>query len=105
MVLTTTIVSVDRITNLFSFFEKIYFLASLLDDLDPLSSKKPQAKTPQSFLGENSALVNLDNLIKPAVPSLGQQPQSAYNPFGDMPQQRTNLFQQQTQPVSLDYII
>ncbi|KAJ6634439.1 Epsin-2, partial [Pseudolycoriella hygida] len=73
--------------------------SSLLDDLDPLSSKKPQAKTPQSFLGENSSLVNLDNLIKPAVPSLGQQPQSAYNPFGDMPQQRTNLFQQQTQPV------
>lgn len=61
--------------------------------------KKPQTKTPQSFLGENSALVNLDNLIKPAVPSLGQPPQSAYNPFGDMPQQRTNLFQQQTQPV------
>ncbi|XP_037038896.1 epsin-2 isoform X5 [Bradysia coprophila] len=73
--------------------------SSLLDDLDPLSTKKPQAKTPQSFLGENSSLVNLDNLIKPAVPSLGQQPQAAYNPFGDMPQQRTNLFQQQTQPV------
>lgn len=71
--------------------------SSLLDDLDPLSTKKPQAKTPQSFLGENSSLVNLDNLIKPAVPSLGQQ--AAYNPFGDMPQQRTNLFQQQTQPV------
>lgn len=70
-----------------------------MDDLDPLSTKK-QAKTPQSFLGENSALVNLDNLIKPAVPSLGQQP-PAYNPFGDMPQQRTNLFQQQTQPVSI----
>lgn len=28
----------------------------------------------------------------------GQPP--AYNPFGDMPQQKTNLFQQQTQPVS-----
>lgn len=99
--------------------------ASFLDDLDPLSTKKPSTKTPQSFLGENSSLVNLDNLIKPSVPNtlagaglglgatsgamgmgIGGHP-PAYNPFGDMQQQhqKTNLFQQQTQPVSKFTII
>ncbi|XP_016990928.1 epsin-1 isoform X4 [Drosophila rhopaloa] len=91
--------------------------ASLLDDMDPLSvnygngainssigsvhpstgatAKKP-LKDAHSFLGENSALVNLDNLIKPTA----SQPQTgnalAYNPFSDnvMPP-KTNLFQQQ----------
>lgn len=68
------------------------FVGNLLDDMDPLkpasngmnnnnnntnnnmhnnsSSMAPKVtplKTPQSFLGENSALVNLDNLIKPAT--------------------------------------
>lgn len=76
-------------------------LASLLDDMDPLAPSKsgPTRKTPQSFLGENSGLVNLDQLINatPAPP----QPTSAYNPFGDIPQQpKTNLFQQQVQPVN-----
>ena len=70
-----------------------------MDELDPLATKKPTTKTPQSFLGENSALVNLDNLIKPAVPNSLGQPAAAYNPFGDMPTQKTNLFQQQAQPV------
>ncbi|KAM7358980.1 epsin homolog lqf isoform 3-T3 [Cochliomyia hominivorax] len=84
--------------------------ALLLDDLDPLSStnttttsnstgataKKP-LKDPQSFLGENSGLVNLDNLIKPAVPqntTAGNA--AAYNPFSDtVIPPKTNLFQQQ----------
>lgn len=58
-------------------------------------------KTPQSFLGENSGLVNLDQLIKASSPSnIG--PAAAYNPFGDIPQPKTNLFQQQTQPVNED---
>ncbi|XP_055911769.1 epsin-2 isoform X2 [Eupeodes corollae] len=72
--------------------------ASLLDELDPLSSKKPSLKTPQSFLGENSALVNLDNLIKPVAPSntIGS---AAYNPFSDTIPPKTNLFQQQQPPV------
>lgn len=80
----------------------IYFktVDTLLDDIDPLGSTKNSAKkTPQSFLGENSALVNLDQLIKTTVPA--NNGQAAYNPFGDLPQQpKTNLFQQQMQPVS-----
>uniref|UniRef100_A0A182JQ90 ENTH domain-containing protein n=1 Tax=Anopheles christyi TaxID=43041 RepID=A0A182JQ90_9DIPT len=86
----------------------------LLGDLDPLSSSGTNSsspsmgattaakKTPQSFLGENSALVNLDNLIKP-MPSGGGVAASAtssaaYNPFGETggagaPVQK-NLFQQ-----------
>lgn len=81
-----------------------FFLVSLLDDMDPLSTKsKPQTKTPQAFLGENSALVNLDYLIKPNNPS-GNNSNIAYNPFSDSTgstaiPQRTNLFQQ-NQPVS-----
>ncbi|KAH8293772.1 hypothetical protein KR054_004369 [Drosophila jambulina] len=85
--------------------------ASLLDDMDPLSSnygngssmhpstgataKKP-LKDPHSFLGENSALVNLDNLIKPIAPQTQTGNAPAYNPFSDnvMPP-KTNLFQQQ----------
>ncbi|XP_016955799.1 epsin-1 isoform X4 [Drosophila biarmipes] len=88
--------------------------ASLLDDMDPLSAnygngainssvhpstgataKKP-LKDAHSFLGENSALVNLDNLIKPIAPQTQAGNQPAYNPFSDtvMPP-KTNLFQQQ----------
>ncbi|XP_017137294.1 epsin-1 isoform X3 [Drosophila miranda] len=91
--------------------------ASLLDDMDPLSlnygngaaisstssvhpstgatAKKP-LKDPHSFLGENSALVNLDNLIKPIAPQTQSGNAPAYNPFSDnvMPP-KTNLFQQQ----------
>lgn len=66
-----------------------------------------QSRTPQSFLGENSALVNLDNLIKPAVPTIGGSAfggsmAAAYNPFGESntQQPKQNLFQQQSQPVS-----
>ncbi|KAH8270213.1 hypothetical protein KR018_005954 [Drosophila ironensis] len=86
---------------------------SLLDDIDPLSAnygngsagpvhpstgataKKP-LKDPHSFLGENSALVNLDNLIKPAGSQAQAGTAPAYNPFSDnvMPP-KTNLFQQQ----------
>lgn len=68
--------------------------------MDPLSSKSRAAlKTPQSFLGENSGLVNLDQLIQAPVPTA--QP-AAYNPFGDIQQpSKTNLFQQQMQPVSI----
>ncbi|XP_041564455.1 epsin-1 isoform X3 [Drosophila elegans] len=91
--------------------------ASLLDDMDPLSAnygngginssmgsvhpstgataKKP-LKDAHSFLGENSALVNLDNLIKPTAPQTQTGNAPAYNPFSDnvMPP-KTNLFQQQ----------
>jgi len=70
--------------------------------LDPLSTKnqKPPLKTPQAFLGENSSLVNLDNLIKPAVPNsnvniMGQQ--IPYNPFSEAQQQQQLLLQQQQQ--------
>lgn len=68
--------------------------------MDPLADSKNNStrKTPQSFLGENSALVNLDQLIKTSNPTNPGQP--AYNPFGDLVQPpKTNLFQQQMQPV------
>ncbi|XP_036346599.1 epsin-1-like isoform X2 [Rhagoletis pomonella] len=80
--------------------------ASLLDEMDPLSATnsslntastntKKQLKTPQSFLGENSSLVNLDNLIKP-VQTQPQVGNAAYNPFSDtVIPPKTNLFQQQ----------
>lgn len=78
---------------------------SLLDDLDPLSSSNtssasnsasaPTKKTPASFLGENSALVNLDNLIKPVSTAPGGTNSSpAYNPFGESAPVQKNLFQQ-----------
>lgn len=95
-------------------------LASLLDDMDPLSSnygsssmhpstgataKKP-LKDPHAFLGENSALVNLDNLIKPIAPQTQSGLAPAYNPFADnvMPP-KTNLFQQQQPAVSNQCIL
>nr|XP_014088661.1 epsin-1 isoform X3 [Bactrocera oleae]XP_036222753.1 epsin-1 isoform X1 [Bactrocera oleae]XP_036222755.1 epsin-1 isoform X1 [Bactrocera oleae]XP_036222763.1 epsin-1 isoform X1 [Bactrocera oleae]XP_036222765.1 epsin-1 isoform X1 [Bactrocera oleae]XP_036222769.1 epsin-1 isoform X1 [Bactrocera oleae]XP_036222776.1 epsin-1 isoform X1 [Bactrocera oleae]XP_036222785.1 epsin-1 isoform X1 [Bactrocera oleae]XP_036222794.1 epsin-1 isoform X1 [Bactrocera oleae]XP_036222797.1 epsin-1 isoform X2 [Bac len=80
--------------------------ASLLDEMDPLSATNSslnasstntnkQLKTPQSFLGENSSLVNLDNLIKP-VQTQSQAGNAAYNPFSDtVIPPKTNLFQQQ----------
>lgn len=72
--------------------------------MDPLAPSKnpPTVKTPQSFLGENSGLVNLDQLIK-ANANVGQP--APYNPFGDLTQQppKTNLFQQQMQPVSKQF--
>lgn len=69
----------------------------------PLSqqARKPQAKTPQSFLGENSALVNLDNLIKPAAPATTNS--TTFNPFGEVTPQR-NLFQQNQPPVSISLL-
>lgn len=70
--------------------------------MDPLAPSKgaiaSARKTPQSFLGENSGLVNLDQLINTSATSTAGQPAAAYNPFGDIP--KTNLFQQQMQPVS-----
>jgi len=64
------------------------------------TAKKP-LKDPHSFLGENSALVNLDNLIKPIAPQTQSGLAPAYNPFADnvMPP-KTNLFQQQQPAVS-----
>lgn len=83
---------------------------SLLDDLDPLSSSNTSSsasnsasvptmttkKTPASFLGENSSLVNLDNLIKPvSTTTSGASGTTAYsNPFGDTAPVQKNLFQQ-----------
>lgn len=62
-----------------------------------------QLKTPQSFLGENSSLVNLDNLIKP-VQTQSQAGNAAYNPFSDtVIPPKTNLFQQQQPAVSFTF--
>lgn len=55
--------------------------SSSLDIFDPLptsltTSVNPTRKTPESFLGPNAALVNLDSLVtKPA------QPAPVVNPF------------------------
>lgn len=53
--------------------------SSSLDLFDPLpaaASSNPTRKTPESFLGPNAALVNLDSLVtKPA------QPPTVVNPF------------------------
>lgn len=76
-----------------------------LGDMDPLASKPVTASTtnnkpkdPAAFLGENSALVNLDNLIKPLNTTANN---NAYNPFSDSPAMKRNLFQQnQPQVVS-----
>lgn len=89
-------------------FLSLSFRSALLDDIDPLAASKNNStrKTPQSFLGENSGLVNLDQLIKTSNPT-STTGQAAYNPFGDLSQQpKTNLFQQQMQPVNeWQYII
>lgn len=79
----------------------------LLDDMDLLKmpsannngapTKAPAARTPHSFLGENSALVNLDNLIKPMPSAMSAAPAGGFataNPFSDRP----NFFA--PQPVS-----
>lgn len=62
-------------------------------DMDPLSVQKtiPTKNNPAAFLGANSALVNLDNLIKPINPTSNN---NAYNPFSDSPAMKKNLFQQ-----------
>lgn len=117
---TTTMVrpfSFDNIT--FELITMKPFPASLLDDMDPLSANygngginssmhpstgataKKSIKDAHSFLGENSALVNLDNLIKPIAPQTQTGNQPAYNPFSDnVVPPKTNLFQQQQPAVS-----
>lgn len=80
-------------------------LNDLLGDMDPLAApskpmstnNKPTVKNPAAFLGENSALVNLDNLIKPVNNTSNN---NAYNPFSDSPAMKRNLFQQQQPQVS-----
>lgn len=77
-------------------------LNDLLADMDPLAPKKSVTTTssttgavaknnPAAFLGENSALVNLDNLIKPINTTSNN---NAYNPFSDSPAMKKNLFHQ-----------
>ncbi|XP_054281853.1 epsin-1-like isoform X2 [Macrosteles quadrilineatus] len=64
-------------------------LTGLTNSLTPSPSNvPPPKKTPQSFLGENSALVNLENLVTktsltsaPAVPT----PPALANPFSNSP--------------------
>lgn len=66
--------------------------------MDPLAqTKKPTVKNPAAFLGENSALVNLDNLIKPINNSSNN---NAYNPFESPAMKTKNLFQQNQPQVS-----
>lgn len=61
----------------------------------------PQKKMPMNnaaaFLGENSALVNLDNLIKPMNNATNN---NAYNPFESPALKTKNLFQQNQPQVS-----
>jgi epsin len=75
----------------------------LLGDLDPLAPQQQQKKpsnNPAAFLGENSALVNLDNLIKPINNSTNN---NAYNPFESPAMKTKNLFQQNQPQVSLEF--
>lgn len=86
-------------------------LNDLLSDLDPLApsilsqpqqqqplqAAKPKINNPADFLGENSALVNLDNLIKPVNASSNN---NAYNPFESPAMRTKNLFQQNQPQVS-----
>jgi epsin len=80
-------------------------LNDLLAEMDPLASSgttkqpsispqqqtKPKVNNPAAFLGENSALVNLDNLIKPINTTSNN---NAYNPFESPAMRTKNLFQQ-----------
>lgn len=78
-------------------------LNDLLGDMDPLApQKKPAAKNPAAFLGENSALVNLDNLIKPINNSTNN---NAYNPFESPAMKTKNLFQQNQPQVRRSKIV
>lgn len=70
--------------------------------MDPLA-QKPTAKNPMdpsAFLGANSALVNLDNLIKPINNTTNNNP---YNPFESPAMKTKNLFQQNQPQVSLKF--
>nr|XP_046271548.1 epsin-2 isoform X2 [Scatophagus argus] len=72
--------------------------SSSLDLFDPLptsssTSTNPTRKTPESFLGPNAALVNLDSLV-----SMPAQPAAVVNPFlastgGSAPAAHANPFQ------------
>lgn len=66
--------------------------------MDPLAQKKPAVNNPAAFLGENSALVNLDNLIKPINNTTNN---NAYNPFESPAMKTKNLFQQNQPQVSV----
>lgn len=71
-------------------------------DLSILGERLPAKKTPQSFLGENSSLVNLDNLIKPSNGTNEQLFNSA-NPFAvEVQPARPNLFQQPQPRVTIN---
>lgn len=83
-------------------------LDDLLGDMDPLGPSKPtppitnnKPKDPAAFLGENSALVNLDNLIKPVNTTSNN---NAYNPFSDSPAMKRNLFQQNQPQVKFKFL-
>jgi len=75
---------------------------------DALENKQQQKKTPHSFLGENSSLVNLDNLVTVSKPpSMAPSPvpqalsMAAANPFTGVAPSPTppNRFQQQQQHI------
>jgi epsin len=87
-------------------------LNDLLAEMDPLASgttkqpsispqqlMKPKVNNPAAFLGENSALVNLDNLIKPTNTTSNN---NAYNPFESPAMRTKNLFQQNQPQVIAD---
>lgn len=61
--------------------------------------KQKQRKTPQEFLGANSNLVNLDNLVKTDPTS-----KQAKNPFASTSPNSTNPFEQPTQRVPLSQL-
>lgn len=80
-----------------------------MDDILPINNTNSPLntgavkKTPQSFLGENSGLVNLDNLVtagtKPAAAPAAPQP--FVNPFADTIQPRPTMNQIKQQPFTM----
>ncbi len=47
-----------------------------------MGGSRKEVKTPENFLGENSALVNLDNLMGPSKPAVPGMPPSCKIGFG-----------------------
>lgn len=63
------------------------------------ADKQKHRKTPQEFLGANSSLVNLDDLVKTDTTS-----KKAMNPFASTSPNSTNPFEQPTQRVPLSQL-
>ncbi|KAF5289719.1 hypothetical protein FQA39_LY03636 [Lamprigera yunnana] len=62
---------------------EVNLLGESLSQIDTNPSMAITKKTPQSFLGDNAGLVNLDNLVTANKPTSSTSGQSTVNPFSD----------------------